>query len=47
LEFALAACRFAADIPAGPAQTVEGIVVCTPGGTAGQEVHGDWTMSRW
>lgn len=46
LEFALAACRFAADIPARPTQTVGGTVVCTPNEPAGQEVRGDWTMSR-
>ena len=46
LEFALAACRFAADIPTGPAQTVAGTVVCTPNEPASQEVRGSWTMSR-
>ena len=46
LEFALAACRFAAEAPARPAQTIEGTVVCTLRGPAGQEVRGGWTMSR-
>jgi hypothetical protein len=46
LEFALAACRFAADIPARPAQTIAGTVVCTPNEPAGQDVRGSWTMSR-
>jgi hypothetical protein len=46
LEFALAACRFAAEIPTRPAQTVAGTVLCTPDEPAGQEVRGTWTMSR-
>jgi hypothetical protein len=46
LEFALAACRFAAEIPPTPAQTAEGTVGCTPDAATGQEVRGDWTMSR-
>ena len=46
LEFALAACRFAADIPTTPAQTIEGTVVCMPNESSGQEVRGSWTMSR-
>ena len=46
LEFALAACRFAADIPSTPAQTIEGPVVCTPIESSGQDVRGTWTMSR-
>ena len=46
LAFALAACRFAADIPTTPAQTVEGTVVCMPNESSGQEVRGRWTMSR-
>ena len=45
LEFALAACRFAAEIPRS-AQTVAGTVVCTPNEPAGREVRGNWTMSR-
>lgn len=46
LEFALAACRFAADIPTTPAPTVAGTVVCTPNESSGQDVRGSWTMSR-
>lgn len=46
LEFALAACRFAAEIPARPPQTVAGTVVCTPNEPTGLEVSGNWTMSR-
>jgi hypothetical protein len=46
LEFALAACRFAAAIPTRPAQTIEGTVVCVPNEPSGQEVRGGWTMSR-
>ena len=46
LEFTLAACRFAAEVPARPAQAVEGTVVCTLRGPAGEEVRGGWSMSR-
>ena len=46
LEFALAACRFAADVPTRPAQMVDGTVVCMPNESSGQEVRGSWAMSR-
>jgi hypothetical protein len=46
LEFTLAACRFTTTIPAAPAQTIAGTVVCRPNEQADQEVSGTWTMFR-
>jgi hypothetical protein len=46
LEFTLAACRFTAAIPAAPAQTLVGTVVCRPNQQVDLEVSGDWSMSR-
>ena len=46
LEFTLADCRFTATIPAPPAQTVAGTVVCRPNQQTALEVGSDWSMSR-
>jgi len=46
LEFALAACRFAAEIPTNSPQTISGTVTCTPLEPASVEVRGNWTMFR-
>ena len=46
LEFTLAACRFVATIPAAPAQTVVGTVVCRPSQLDSLEISGNWSMAR-
>jgi hypothetical protein len=46
LEFALAVCRFAAEVPPEPTQMVGGAVTCTLDEVAGLDVRGKWTMSR-
>jgi hypothetical protein len=46
LQFALAGCRFDAEVPAEPAQMVAGAVVCTLEDVAGLEIRGNWAMSR-
>jgi len=46
LQFALAGCRFVAEVPREPARMVAGAVVCTVDEMTGLDVRGDWTMSR-
>jgi hypothetical protein len=46
LEFTLAACRFTTTVPAAPAQTLVGTVVCRPSQPVELEVSGGWSMSR-
>ena len=46
LEFTIAGCAFAAEVPPAPAQMVAGTVVCPLADVAGLDVRGDWTMSR-
>ena len=46
LEFSLAGCAFAADVPPDTAETVSGTVVCALNDVAGRDVRGTWTMSR-
>ena len=45
LQFELAGCRFAADVP-DLAQSVAGTVVCTVDAAAGLTARGSWSMSR-
>ena len=45
LQFDLAGCRFAADVP-DLAQSVAGTVACTVDDAAGLTARGSWTMSR-
>jgi hypothetical protein len=46
LQFTMAGCQFAAEVPPAPAQSVEGTVACTPNEVPGLDVHGNWSMSR-
>jgi hypothetical protein len=45
LQFDLAGCRFAADVP-DLAQSVAGTVACTVDDAAGLTARGSWKMSR-
>jgi hypothetical protein len=46
LEFSMAGCRFAAEVPSEPAPTVSGSLVCPLSDVPGLDVRGHWTMSR-
>jgi hypothetical protein len=46
LQFTMAGCQFAAELPPAPAQMLEGTVVCSPNEVPGLDVRGNWSMSR-
>ena len=46
LEFTVAGCGFAAEVPPDTAQMVSGTVTCSVPGVAAGDIRGNWSMSR-